>query len=791
VEAPAPIADDIANIFETFIREPSYDEIPLQSSESDVRYRLLRKQVFALKQKLPDTSKVHQTGVIPQIPISSSPIFTIAQAYYLALNNSLSSDITSLVTLPLLFGGVMFFILIIGASGLRDKGKESKGPLLTTLASAIFASVVTVITYMAMTLSGGDINPEIFRTFIKELIPDLIRNSMVVGSITFLITGMAALIVKGLSPKDVSKTRLTLFATIIPIFSGGFYYLWQRFHQMSEFAQDIAIDQVKDVFTAERVFATAFGVITYLMLRIISSKERKAGRETRNPWVVRGALAILATAAGFGVYMLLSGQMFQGVALAAVPLITGLEGDDLNNVDVKLKGKKLKLPLAWREWIRGIVVITAWNDNVITIMKRADFLELLYLRSLRDGIDESGIRIILARSFTEEIKENGAIRLPDQVFEWSTIEPGSRLRLQRDGYQITVEKIDAENDTKNRSSQTTSSPLSRSSKSNEEGPNQIWLIALGGDVPNSGNGFLLKLPNRRALLLDIGLTRDKFEFDNDKISPFSRALEEDILIAAIITHAHMDHSGGAPLFHRHYPQVPILTSETTSRILPILWADSVKIKNEDNWKSSVSMNRNAIKHLKRLDPNQWYKIGDDVKIYLSNAGHIHGAVSIFISTPYGNILYSGDTSTASAISLLPNDMISRNKDTDVFILESTNGSRVFEPVGQRQNELIQEVKKTLQQKGSVLIPSFAIGRSTEVVALLKDKMREGKLPRVPIYVDGMARTILDKLKEDITLPQLRGILGRRSLPNQRVKVIVRVFALAHLLNVSLHSIGCF
>jgi putative mRNA 3-end processing factor len=118
-----------------------------------------------------------------------------------------------------------------------------------------------------------------------------------------------------------------------------------------------------------------------------------------------------------------------------------------------------------------------------------------------------------------------------------------------------------------------------------------------------------------------------------------------------------------------------------------------------------------------------------------NAGHILGSSMIYLETPNGHrILYTGDVNTIQTWTLSGAELWPLKVDT--LIIESTYGSRIHPPRFRVEKRFVSVVEEIISGGGVVLIPSFSVGRSQEVLTLLANE-----LPYIDIYVDGMARDI--------------------------------------------------
>ena len=151
------------------------------------------------------------------------------------------------------------------------------------------------------------------------------------------------------------------------------------------------------------------------------------------------------------------------------------------------------------------------------------------------------------------------------------------------------------------------------------------------------------------------------------------------------------------------------------------------------------MVREAIKHTIPLEYGDVTDISPDIKLTLHNAGHILGsAIAHFhIGDGLYNVAFSGDIHYDDT--RLFNGAVNEFPRVETLVLESTYGGRNDYQTDQEDSErkLIHTIRNTIDQGGKVLIPAFAVGRSQEIMLVLEEAIREGKIPEVPVHLDGM------------------------------------------------------
>lgn len=205
-----------------------------------------------------------------------------------------------------------------------------------------------------------------------------------------------------------------------------------------------------------------------------------------------------------------------------------------------------------------------------------------------------------------------------------------------------------------------------------------------------------------------------------------------------VSHAHLDHTGGIPNLVRHGFNSPIYMTLPTLALLNLLWQDELSImerewpKEERIW-SSKEMHRVMMKLVVPTTYHEIFKIGT-VTANFHNAGHILGSTITELTHDGLRVVFSGDLGTSS------NHLrYWRTEDfayPDVLVCEGTYGGVNRKGREEVQRELLEGIRITLEEDGKVLIPMFAVGKTQEILKILKDGWN--KLPDVDVYLEGMS-----------------------------------------------------
>lgn len=282
----------------------------------------------------------------------------------------------------------------------------------------------------------------------------------------------------------------------------------------------------------------------------------------------------------------------------------------------------------------------------------------------------------------------------------------------------------------------------------------LKITFLGGVQTVTGSSHLITAGSS-TVLLDAGLfqgRRDEFYRVNTDF-----AYNVHKLNAIVLSHAHIDHSGNIPNVVSNGARCRIYSTPATKDLCRLMLEDSGKIQEEDirylnkiNSRMGAPLRKplytrkeatQAIKKFRPISYNQRFCVAKNVYATLLDAGHILGSGIVVIDCKDGEqaarIGYAVDLGRDN-LPLLHNPVVPEK--LDYLIVETTYGARQHAPIEDAKVKLKDAISRTLARRGKVLIPSFALERTQEVLYFLNELMKEKSLPSIPIYVDSPLAT---------------------------------------------------
>ena len=283
------------------------------------------------------------------------------------------------------------------------------------------------------------------------------------------------------------------------------------------------------------------------------------------------------------------------------------------------------------------------------------------------------------------------------------------------------------------------------------------IINLNPDSDIGASAWFLELDGHR-LLMDAG-THPKRE--GRASLPLYHLIKDKELDAIALSHCHHDHVGSLPVAVRHFPKAHVLMSELSYFLVERVLHNSVNVmtrqRDEAGIKDYPLYTHDEVddiaplfqgfKYNREIDWAAFHKTRAGLRspsLEFCDAGHALGSAGIMVRGGKQTLFYTGDVSFGDQTILKG----ARFEDVkaDVLIMETTRGNRAVPPGFTREAELQRltaALDRVLKRKGSVLIPSFALGRTQEILALLALLTRSGKLKHQPIYIGGLGRVFTE------------------------------------------------
>ena len=320
------------------------------------------------------------------------------------------------------------------------------------------------------------------------------------------------------------------------------------------------------------------------------------------------------------------------------------------------------------------------------------------------------------------------------------------------------------------------------------GTDCMKLTFLGATQTVTGSKFLIETKDRR-ILLDCGLFQGSKELRlrNWEAPP----VDPKSIDAVVLTHAHIDHTGYLPRLVAHGYKGPVFATSATVDLARILLPDAGHLQEEEaNYRNKHHLTKHkpalplytvsdAMSSLELMRPVKYGEVvslSSSLGFDMMHAGHILGSSFVRFREGSGGtqktVLFTGDIGRYGQPIIFDPALVDA---ADYLILESTYGNRLH--AGNEgtsgKDQLRDVVVSTAERGGTVLIPSFAIGRAQELLYILRELEVENKIPILPVYVDSpMAVDAVDIFRRhveehDLEMAQLEKD-GGNPLYTQRV-----------------------
>ena len=295
----------------------------------------------------------------------------------------------------------------------------------------------------------------------------------------------------------------------------------------------------------------------------------------------------------------------------------------------------------------------------------------------------------------------------------------------------------------------------------------------GADQCVTGSCHCLEV-NGRRILIDCGLQQGRDEVSNEEL-PFAANTIDFVLV----THAHIDHTGRIPMLVKEGFQGRILTTRLTANLMDIMLQDSAHIQEQDaEWKNrkaersgaprteplyTIQDAQDVARYMTTCEYHQVIDLCEGVRVEFVDAGHLLGSASIIVTATENGvtkqIVFSGDIGNVDQPIIRDPTYLTG---ADYVVMESTYGDRNHTEVWSYTDDLARIIDETIARGGNVVIPSFAVGRTQELLYFIREIKDKGMVksdPDFPVYIDSP----LAKKATTIFTGDLRGYLDEEAL----------------------------
>jgi len=262
------------------------------------------------------------------------------------------------------------------------------------------------------------------------------------------------------------------------------------------------------------------------------------------------------------------------------------------------------------------------------------------------------------------------------------------------------------------------------------------LKVLGAAGTVTGSSYVLTSDSGRSILIDLGMFQGPSEIEERNFQPFEYDCRQ--LVGAVLTHAHLDHCGRLPILLSHGFEGDIWMTPATMELVELSLFDSAKIAKYERKKALYDKRlvEKTLERVRTVEYHQPLNLGD-FSITFYDAGHLLGSAILVIEdtqnrSGLGRIVFSGDLGN------YPQDLLEKTEfieSADAVVIESTYGDRLH-PDLYPAAALQAEINAVEASGGALLIPSFALEKTQELLHMIMHLKKEGKVSNgTPVYLD--------------------------------------------------------
>ncbi|MEM1982710.1 MAG: beta-CASP ribonuclease aCPSF1 [Sulfolobales archaeon] len=270
----------------------------------------------------------------------------------------------------------------------------------------------------------------------------------------------------------------------------------------------------------------------------------------------------------------------------------------------------------------------------------------------------------------------------------------------------------------------------------------VRMTALGGFMEVGRSSILIETSESKVLL-DFGFNPNAPDVKTSMPRIDVLGIKPEELDAVVVTHAHLDHCGLVPFLFKYGYRGPVYTTEATRDLMVLLQLDLLDISKREGRPLPFDQKHvhKTLLHTIPLRFNEVTDIAPDIRLTLYDAGHILGSsiAHLHIGNGLHNIVYTSDFKYGRT--RLLNKANEEFPRVDTLIMEATYGGSEQPSREEAESRFLEIIKKTIERRGKVLIPTLSVGRAQEVMVILANAMDQDLLPKIPVYIEGMINEV--------------------------------------------------
>jgi len=282
----------------------------------------------------------------------------------------------------------------------------------------------------------------------------------------------------------------------------------------------------------------------------------------------------------------------------------------------------------------------------------------------------------------------------------------------------------------------------------------IKLQFIGGIRSVTGSSYLIKTDTAK-ILIDCGMFQGIYDGERRNYLPFP--FNPPDIDAVLLTHSHIDHSGLIPKLVKEGYRGKVLATKATVDLCGIMLLDSAHIQERDaDWETrkrlrsgkgpvqplyNIAEAAESLSHIQGVDCDVMLEVAPNIEVRFRDAGHILGSTIIELWVREKGrkikIVFSGDLGHRGIPIVKDPTYID---EANYLLIESTYGNRQHKGIKETIDEFAEAVRETLKRGGNVIIPSFAVGRTQDILYILNQLSREGRLNHLNVFIDSPLAT---------------------------------------------------